>query len=359
MLSLFLNDTTINYRQLKDPTMDYIRRHVIMELTNVKSYYREAAGVVDNSHILVRLLKNLSIDYNAPLMDQFISLDGEAIYQARNIGIVSNINKGDVIRDGLLGANSMEVFIYAENDIDILSISENWRDMRPLRAIYIPTTDMHFKRPDETLSFDDLSLSIFSIDPKMMALQYRFWALERLSLGYGTDPASFVYQYILTNTMDDIVDIAFFNAYMTIMGGLEPNYGKNTHPFSVRDMTTRINTVAKMMSTKLIGSASRYEELIGNMPLISKESLKEQMVMLSISPNTQQGKWATWVASVPYINALFSISDERTITNNKDLIGELRMYKKLLDRSRSLDQHSDVYNDIMYKMSLAMIESYL
>lgn len=357
MISLFMLNDEIRRKTTIPSQFDYIKSRMQTELTSVEEYYRDAGGKVSNDHFIVRLIKAMLVDYNKPIWDYVLSIDVHLNHILKQFDIVNPYSKGDIHDSVILGENSKEIIIGIDDVSNFEGLENTWQTLKPLRVVYTPSTDLYFRRPDKRLNFDLPSLSIFSIDVKILMVQFKHWATYRRDMDKSLDPAVFVYQYVLTNAISDMVDLAYLNVLGTAIYGIEADEGKNVHPFGVINMRDRIDRVNETIVKNISKLNAPYEEILANIPLVIKSDIVDQMRLVPIN-TTRQASWATWLCEIPYLMLITNLSSNRTITRNKNYITALRIQMKSLERNRVMDQFENVLSETNYEIDKSTIESY-
>lgn len=359
MLDLFVRDDTIKRSTSIDSNIKYIRNRVNIELDNIKSYYWTAGGKVKNDHLLVRLIKGLMTDYRLPSIEYVLSIESNKEYIAKLLKITTSLTKGSIKESELLGENSMEIIISVNKFNGLINnYSETWKTLKPLSVFYTDITDMGFIRPDSNLGFYDNTLSIFTVDFTMLLVQYRYWALEQLALSKSTDPAVFIYQYVITNAIEDMVDIAFLNRVYLYKENDRITNGHTTHPFPVLNVDTRANRVIKNVVKTVSNLKTTYENILPNIPLLFKENILDQMYLLPLF-TSRQSKWVTMIGAIYYIDMVFSLVNTNTIPLNRHFINSLSIQLEIADKNKILDEFSKHLYSTDYNFKYEYILGYI
>lgn len=349
MISIFSKYNDIEATNIEDTKLRYVTDRLESEIEHVKEYYRYRDGKVLNNNMLVRLITTSAPDYNKDIFDFIRILDSTAIYNSKTFDIVSNIHKGSILESVIFGYNSHEIFLYEEEEIDIMSIEDNWLDLKPLKIIKYDGTDINLTMPSKEINFDKDTLSIFKIDVRMLILQYRFWALERINKDFSTDPASFIYSIVFPNMIEDILNHSIINRLEHMIKNKPIIINNHQHPFNILDMNSNINKILKNTIKYVKYQNKSYTNIMKNVHLINND-----MYNMAFEPElgNKQSRWVYFLAKIPYLKLLFSLSNEETYKRNKDTINELRILIKQIERDRTMDHIDNMEIEMKYQFDL-------
>ena len=337
MLNFFLrkfNALEESYSIKQYSKFDYIKRRYLNELYKIRDYYYNKDNAVDNRHPLSKIITNVAPDINADVVDYLKIVEINAPFLAKQFGIVSNKSAGSIFKNVFYQYNSSEILLLVNNDIDVFSIENNWRDLKPLRCIYTPNTDLDLHMPNGTKSFDTESLSVFEIDLTMMVLQYKYWALERTRNDKSTNSNVFISTIVLPNTIGSILDLTLFNRYIAISTGVTiPNFDIN-YPFNVLDLSRGVDSIYKKIAKDTVDSSIYLEQLLESVPTIYNNNMHEALLINKPFYN-KQSEWVLWVSRIKYINNLITILGEKGQRKNKTEINSLPANIKALERRQT------------------------
>lgn len=349
MISLFTKYNHIEMPTIKDSKLRYIRNRFNIEIKKVKEYYRLRNGKLSNNNILVRLLKTVAPDYNRDIFTYSRLLDATVEHYTKTFDIVSNISKGKVHDSILFGDNSKEVFIYKENIIDLLEVEDNWRDLVPIKVIRHDMTNTALVMPSKDIDFILPTLIIYQIDIRMLAIQYKYWSLNRLRNDFSTDPAHFLYSFVLPNMIDGILDIAIMNRMININDELFMSENINRHPFNIIDINNHIDSMLRNILKHVKYENKHYSNILKNIHIIKCDNMHEYL--LNSDTGNKQSKWAYILTYTKYMLFLLEISNKKTFARNKDILNELRILFKIIKRERIMD---NVDEDILLTYEINM-----
>lgn len=360
MFDLFYKRNTLNEATIEDSHLPFLRETYQREMDKITYYYHNRMSKVNNNHLLVRLITTASPGYTLPFEDYVREIEANSKYYARNFGIVTDGNVGETKRDVMFGSGSEEVFLFTTDAYNIFEIESTWKTVNAVRVIYHSLTDIDFLRPDETIDFYAPTVFIYGIDVKTLLLQYRYWALEQLSMENGTDPAVFVYQYVMTNMMKDIMDISMYNRAIAILKGESlDTYIEKRHPFSIVNYISRIDDVIKKHVDYIAKSSRDFSTVLEMLPTLFSKNGQELIFNTNLNITTRQSRWAKLLTMLFFIRDILNISNGQTIRRNKNRITDLRMDLRLYERDRSATSPMTDYLTIEYETCLLDIKEKL
>lgn len=328
----FLNKPTQNYPLKHYNKFDLIKRKYLEQLTIVKDYYYNKEQAVNNKHIISRLINTLlpSID-DRDIIDYLRIVDSAARLVSKQFDIVSNINVGKIQKNIFFGKNSFEILLYTESEIDIETISDNWKTLTPIRVIYNEDTALNMKIPDNTGISYIPTLNIMEIDVTLLMMMYREWYLVRMSTGQNTNINTFVSQIVLTNMLDNMLDLAIFNRYTHIAAGMPIPTFTNPHPFYMLDYTQRVDDVLDQVVNDNTDAPMWLEQQILSIPSIVSETMLGALY-INHKYTTLQSKWVLILARIPYLKFLVAITGPRGVKKNLDILNHIPNMLKRLER---------------------------
>ena len=337
MVSLFTTKVPYKEGTNIDSNLRYYRERMLGELNSIINYYHDRNAKVKNNHMLVRLLTTVSPNYNNDIFDYIGTLDSNAIYVSKNFNIVSNINAGEVMDSIIFGDNSKEVFVYSENELDLMELDNTWKDLEPLKLIVSEIDDTSFILPSNDYDFLYETLNVFLLDVRMLAIQYKYWALERIKNDFDTDPATFIYRYVLPNSMRSILDIAIMNKLVNTVKDDEYITSRFKHPFNTLDLDKILKRILNNTIKYIDKENKQFSNILGNIYLVNESDAYSFILKNMPKYETKQALWVTSLILIKYIDILFTLSNKKTLANNKHTLNELRIYFKIMKRSRTLD----------------------
>lgn len=333
MLDFFiksLNTFKTSYPKKNYPSFNYPLEKYKEEMIKIKEYYRNKERHVTNTNLLSKLVHMSCPDTTLDDIDFLSIVEASSQYYARQVGVTSNIEHGDIHTNNMYSKNSYEVFTYVKKDVDIFNIGNNWRELQTLRCVYNQITDLDFCMLDGTKLLEKPNLSVYEIDLVNMLFQYKYWSAERIAIDRGTSPTAFIYMVVLPNLLDSMFDIGIFNRFLTLHKDGKCDAFKPEHPFPVINYSDKVDDTLKLVLRDVGNSSIPIEQLLYNVPTIFGKNMIE-VLHINNSFYTNQSEWINWISRLSYIDTLLSIMGETGINRNTSTVYDLRLKIKYLE----------------------------
>lgn len=356
MQKLFGFDKVVNEGVVTVPDWDYLRAGFLTSLATVTSFYRSHAGRVDGSHFLIKLIYGVGVPRALPL-DRFY-----AMCQRVSLGVAmankmtSSVSKGDLFKGVFYGKGVTEVLIGHDEDFDFEDAAKNWQQLRPIRVLSHPKSDLGLKIPDGTGDGLEEGVAVIAINIPMLALQYRQWSEIEWARAEeaGDSPAGitqFIYSYPLTNMLYSHLDVTLFNRLYNLLNGIPLASINAKHSFFLTDYTNKLNKVQKQQLDILSRSQRKFNGMLETIPMVSCSTLAELAHLPDIAP-TRQVIWALALSRLEMLSFLFKASALEPRTRNgaevNRIVRNFQLYRtdKALQSSLPYNLYFDAKRDI-------------
>jgi len=318
----------------KYSSFDTIQRKYKLEIDRVKLYYRHRDRAVNNNNMLARILDLIAPDTSAPIVDIFKQIGMRAKYLSKQFDIVSTLAKGKVHNNVLYKENSKEIFIYVENDIDLINYENLWKESVPIRIVYTNNRRFDYTFPYRQ-SFDVIKTTVFEIDLTAMTLQYSMWCKERKAYNKSTDSNVYIATYVMPNILDQYMDITIFNRFieLSLTEDLETSF-KHRHPFHVVNYTNDIDRVLKGVYKDVSNVNIPIDQLVNSIPTFSGNDMFDILRLNQRYYNTQS-EWVLWVTRIKYVYQLLVVMGKRGRATNLSLVNKLPVIFRYLENRAS------------------------
>jgi hypothetical protein len=328
------------------------------EMAKAVDYYRNRNHAINNSNVLVRLVKTMYQDTTIPVLDYLSYIDNDAPYIARQFNMVTNGNKGRVLENVVFEGNSDEVFVVVDHTVDPFEFADTWRDFQSIRVIKTDSTDINYPIPfdyEKKLS----GITIFEIDIKAMMLQYYYWSKERVSEERGTSANVFLPSVVLPNIAYSLTDYAIWNRLKMIHSGLDIPDSNIKHPLYLIDYTKGIDDVLKNIVKDNTNTSIYVTQLLKTVPAMFSESAMDVLYIYK-DYYTMQSKWVLWVARLSEIVAIHKLIGKRGVRINKSLYSKIPYTVKLMDNGESTyNDKLGAYDRSVIRRDLAYVARYI
>jgi len=359
LFKLFTNNNDTTQFPIKHYSrFDLIKRRYLEELDTIKTYYRNKDRAVDNRHILNRIITLLAPNVYLDNYEYYKIVTASSELLSKQFDIVSNLHSGKIHDNLFFGNNSKEILLYTDSGLDPYDIEDNWIDIPAVRVIYTEDTDLSMNIPFNNNDYIVPVLHVMTIDINLMLLQYKYWAIQRIDNDMGINPNVFISQIVLPNMLDNMLDLAIYNRFNSLLQGFKIESNKFNHPFHVLDYSKGIDNILKKVIKDVKNTNIDIIQLYKTIPTIVNDNMY-QALQIRKDYFTKQSEWVLFVSRIPTIYYTLLVLGEKGIKRNKDKLTRLPAKIKQIERSKTLEsklQH-EVVIDTELQMQLDYIES--
>lgn len=303
---------------------DYIKSRYKAEINKITSYHNDRIRAVNNSHLLVRLIKLLSpYKFDMDFFDYFKYVDTNGPYYTKQLGIVSNINNGTVLENIFYKSNSYEVLFYSQRTFDIFDMEYNWQNYYPIRVLQTSEREYDFHLLDGSKHKLEPDVTVLEINVPMLMLQYKQWGLEKYKLGESTSPAIFLCQIVFPNILVTMVDMITWNRLIFRDGGIRNiKQYRVKHPFHILDLTPGVDSILDNVHNDITNVSQYLDKILMSIPTMYYKDMTKTLYIANPFP-TKQSEWVIWLARLKTIIGLLHLFQEKGRIRNRDLISSL------------------------------------
>ena len=340
MINLYYRHYPISHGISRSPSWDNLVDKYRGDLTNVLGKYRSMEKRVYSNHILSRIIKHMDIDVTKNIYDYMTILDSTVLYTIKNFNVSTNITTGKITSDKILSTGDT-LLLSADLVKDYFSLEDTWMNYMSIRPVYYTGIGLQMNHP--TNIGEELDLSIFEIDVKLLMIQYKYWALKRIELGYDVDPSTFVYTVVLTNMIPELLDLSILNRFYKI--GEELEEIDSTHNFHTRHNDRILDMELSKLKKRLIKRGMYYEEYLHSIPLVTNKDAYTLMRMFPKALNSNT-LWSNYLARANYTLLMIETLGKNGIRKNYNHLKDLDKILKRLKTSNKLYDINLGDNDI-------------
>lgn len=314
------------------PQFDYIKRKTQHELRKVQAYYHGRDRAVNNANIFSRMISICVPRLNLSPIDILKRVEYEAPHYCKQFFFVNNTSPGTVFNN-IFYSTSREVICSVTSNINLFTLPKTWKNEQPLRIVYSNNTDLDYYLLDKRKDTDQLSqipITVVEVDIPLMCMMYYYWSLERLQVGFSTNPNVFVYRYLLPNTLKSNMDITIFNRFIKHFYNTTIIDKPWRLPISVYDTTRLIDTYLIWLKNMMDKKVLRVDEALFNFKAINSENMLD-VLYINRPVFTRQSLWSLWFSRIKYIIFLIDLVGKRGAMKNQVLFKRLPIYIKQLE----------------------------
>lgn len=341
MYQIFDFDLTASPGKVYAANWTYLRAGLQKNLESVMRYYRRSPMAVPSDHFIIRLLQSSTVGKNMPIERYYDNVDGLfSLNLAMALKMTSSISAGHFFSGTFYGPGCDEVLIAHTADFDIYEAEKHWENLRPVRVLRHPRSDLELLLPDGTKTGVEEGIAVIAINVPMLLVQYRcFWLREQyLADMYDESPRSvneFVHMYVLPNMLPSHLDYVLFNRINNLAKGAPMGAPRKKHPFYVTDYSQKLNATQAMLLDNLAKVTKSFGETLFNIPAVDQDTMQGVMSVPQMAP-TRQVIWALGLARFPAIDFLTRTGLDAGHAKNGQEINRLRQTIRMYESSALL-----------------------
>lgn len=292
---------------------------------------RRVPVAVRSDHQLVRTLQSLNVLYKGDLAAYRGYVESMMNSISGRLGYSCDRYKGTPFfstRAQFYGNRTIEILIADEADFDLRGIEDRWEDLRPVRVLSHPRSDVTIEYLDGKSKFTESGICVIEVNVPMMAVQFQLWKARQRRLGQQTtiDPAFFVGTYVIPNMVWSHLDVSIMNRISRQF--FNESYGRSdfNNPFYVTDMSSRIDDFAKKFNELMAKDTTDWYDLLRNIPAMSAPDMLEVHRLPKMSFNSQS-IWSLFAARMNLVTYLLGVRKRSNSYKNQ---AEIVMIERVL-----------------------------
>lgn len=356
MFELFYRRVPYQESLVEDGSLPHVRERYQNELKRLEDYYHNRNSKVNNNNMLARLILTGCPSHDLELIEFINIIDANAKYTARTFDITTTGNTGKIHNGVTFGLGSNELFIMQDSGADPFDMESNWKNAKAIRTLYHNLDIIDYLRPDPDYDFYIPSIFIYGIDLKILYLQYKYWVLERIKNEQSTDPTIFVYQYVFTAMIGDIMDISLYNRFMSFMRDEIPSEDfVRRHPIALLDYSSRIDNILMKHVAIVKQGDIKFTTFMKQIPSLYAMNAYDLFFNTNLVTASAQSRWVNILATIFIIRDILTTSDEKTIHRNKSDLHTLKSSLRLYKRGKELERPMNDYLELEFATTLLSI----
>lgn len=340
MYNLFTQRFDGNNSLIKPPGMELVRRIYQREIEHIVSYYHDRVFAVMSNHLLCRVVTTgmVPITYD---MDRFMEAAyARSPYIAKHFNFTSEINYGSFEKGVFYGLGNDELLLYSEEYFDPIDGLENWKDLRPVKVLEHPISDVGLLLPNGLNHSTATGLCVVAINLVMLFVQYRGFVTEQMAKVPGEggllDVAHFIHMYVLPGMLESHVEIVILNRFKNLFYGAPMSMATKHHPFPVVDYSDKIDKVLKEILKHLKDSKMSYYSALKNIPTVFSEDMQDALLMPD-NAQTVQVWWALILSRLGTMKFLIDLQGRNGIQNNRSYVNKIKIEVKRLEKQPAMN----------------------
>ena len=281
---------------------------------------RQVPVAVRSDHQLVRTLQSLNVQYKGDLAAYRGFVESMMNSISGRLGYSCDRYKGTPFfssKAQFYGNRTIEILIADEADFDLNDIESRWEDLRPLRVLSHPRSDITIEYLDGKSKFTESGICVIEVNVPMMAVMFQLWRdrPRKISDRATHDPAFFIGAYVIPNMVWSHLDVAIMNRISRQF--FNESYGRSDYspPFYVTDMSSRIDDFAKKFNELVSKDTTDWYDVLRNIPALSAEDMLQVHRLPKMSYNSQS-IWSLFAARMNLITYLLGVSKRSSSSKN-------------------------------------------
>lgn len=333
---------------IRPPGFDMVSRVYREQISRIVDYYSISSKMLDNKHILIRMLNLATPDVRLPLEDYVRIVYSRASNIARHFRLTDEGSYGELHKDVFYRGNN--VLLHREDTLNVTKIISKWRTSIPVLVHKHPVSSLQFLLPDVyRYPTVEEGLSVVSIDISKMLIMYREYLRDQLRLPEGTRGGAnqFVSRYVLPNMLYTHSNVCIYNRLSNLLYSRENvNREVSKHPMLVVDYSNKVDNTLSYLLKYMRNRGMYYTDIVKTIPTIYN---LDTLLMPDIGI-TRQSWWMLYLSRVDEINTIIDIGDERGIAMNGNLISSMKTdISRLLNDNVYKKLDSNLEYDLYYK----------
>jgi len=336
MLALFSNTYQSRGQISQHPQLPWLRTRVQENIARQQEYYASAARAVFADHPLAQLLKLIGANARIDDFDVYDNSWVRAPYVSRNLGFTSEVNRGTFKKHRIYNSQSSMILTVPEY-VSVYWGLEHWRQLEPVRALWIDRPYMDMSVPSQDGDFTDFASVV--VDIPRLVLMYRGFLEHRKKVMAENINAmvigeeNFIGMYALPSMLKSQADITAVSATQALYYGDFEQKKRVATSIYLSSYALEFEKVAKYALERIDGAKMQYAHMLQHLPSFFAASGLSALVMPDMVPTTQV-QWAVLVARLKTIMFLIDIGGKNGINTNRGYINEIKKRTRELTISR-------------------------
>lgn len=335
MLSIFTNMEQPISSVIHPPKFALVERTYRQSIDKVCDYYRHRNFVTQSNHPLAQAitLGCPPIHYE---LDRFIEL---AFFRgplvSRHLKFTSSLIYGKMFYGTFFGDGNIEYIISDDHSFNMEQAVTNWREIRALRVIEHPFTDLSLNNNNGMKSVSSQGVCILTVNLPLLFLQFRCYALsiESTDAERSILVNRFIQQYVIPNMLYSYTDLSIVNRLLRRHYNEPLDKVLRRPVFNFIRNEPLLDDVLDEVYHKLKDNGLTYPTALANIPSIRSDSAKEALVLPNIA-ETRQVWWLIMRSRLRIMKGLIDIGGVHGVAKNTNYIAELKTLLKRLESQR-------------------------
>lgn len=271
--------------------MAYLKAKTAENMNRYIEARRLTPGRVDSSHLLAKILLNITTTFDGDLVRYMVSVDQEAKRMVSSLGMTSSTSKGSIFQEGVF-YNCPEIILYTRSEkYSAMDLWRDWRSVTPVEVVNHPVTEMVIFElgAKNAASLSGMDLCVINIDIPLLAAQWKMWQ--------AANPGQLIEQFLstvpLVGMMKSHLNVCMFNKLQVKLGIREQVKVKTNATFMQTPLDRHADEVIDEVYDKVSKKKMSGNEIMDSIPVIYGETYLKNVGLPSMTP-TNQVLWALY-----------------------------------------------------------------
>jgi hypothetical protein len=328
MQSLFNLPTNSQRGVVIPPSWSVTRQGLMRNLMSVMQYNKDRSLMTKSSHLLVRLINTIRVNYQSPIERFCEHVEAQAINVSTHFRLINELSSTSNPENTFYGEGVKELILTHSQAFDIYDAYTNWELQAPVKVVLHPKTDMGIHVPTGVAYSDEEGLAVIAINIPLLMVMYRGYIHQQLAkLKEGQQPkptACFVRSYVLTNMLPSHLDLAIFNRLMALATDRPIKPPIRTHATPLANWDKQVDQALLEIANRLQNVTMSLNDMLCNIPTVVSINASEIMTLPTAAP-TRQYSWVEIVARLPVLVSMAILSPDKLRSHDKsEIIAILR-----------------------------------
>ncbi len=313
MQSLFNRPSNSERGVVIPPSWSVTRQGLMRNLMLVSDYNRERAFMTKNSHLLVKIINTIRVNYQAPIERFYEHVENQATYVSTHFGLINEVSSTSNPENTFYGEGVKELILTHTEAFNIYEAYQNWEMQAPVKVLLHPKTDLGMHIPTGISYSQESGLAVIAINIPLLMVMYRGYMhdqLAKMKEGQQPKPTScFVRSYVLTNMLASHLDLAIFNRMMAIATKKPIKPPVRTHAVALASWDAQVDRALTEVIHRLETTTLPLNDMLCNIPTVVAVNAAEVMTLPPAAP-TRQYSWVEIIARLPVLVSLAILSPD-------------------------------------------------
>lgn len=328
MQSLFNRPSSSQRGVVIPPSWSVTRQGLMRNLMLVSEYNRDRAFMTKNSHLLVKIINTIRVNYQAPIERFYEHVEHQATHVSTHFRLINELSSTSNPENTFYGEGVKELILTHTEAFDIHEAYKNWELQEPVKVLSHPKTDLGMHIPTGVAYSTEGGLAVIAINIPLLMVMYRGYMhdqLAKMKEGQQPKPTScFVRSYVLTNMLASQLDLAIFNRLIAIATKQPIKPPVRTHAVALASWDNQVDRVLAEVAQRLENTTLPMMDMLCNIPTVVAVNAAEVMMLPPAAP-TRQYSWVEVVARLPVLVSLAILSPDKLRSYDKaEIVSILR-----------------------------------